>query len=263
MFNQEDRQGYLVWGLEAFAALGGRSYLSTRRGPGRAWDLRQRSEPLGPDTLRDREDFLGLFGFRADDAHRPAQVHGPRLAVVSPEDGPGRVWPGVDGLITTAVDLPLWAFFADCVPVFFLAPERAIGLIHAGWRGTAGGILEASLEAFGRLGVVPRDLWVALGPHIGAECYPVGTEVRERFLGHYPWAGEAFTTEGHLDLTAIQTGILERAGVPPERLLVSATCTSCRTDLFYSHRHEGAEAGRFGAIFWRGRKRPILGEYFK
>lgn len=263
MFREEDRQGYLIWGLEAFAAQGAPAYLSTRVGPSRPWDLRERSESPGPETQRDREAFLALFGFQSTEAHRPAQVHGSGLAVVSPLDGPGRVWPGVDGLITTAADLPLWAFFADCVPVFFLAPERAIGLIHAGWRGTAAGILEASLGAFRQLGVAPGELWVALGPHIGAECYIVGPEVSERFLGPYPWARAAFSSAGNLDLTAIQRGILERSGVPPERVLSSATCTGCQTDLFYSHRREGANTGRFAAIFWRRRKRPILGEYLK
>ena len=252
-------QGYRVWEVPALAALGAPAYLSTRQGPGRPWDLRERSGKPGAE-VPDREAFLALFGFRSAAAHRPAQVHGPGVAVLGGE--PGGVWPAVDGLITTAEDRPLWAFFADCTPVFFLAPGRAIGLIHAGWRGTAAGILEAAVAAFGRLGVAPQELRVYTGPHIGAECYQVGPEVKAGFLAAYPWAHEAFSPAGHLDLGRIQLGILERAGIPGDQLWSSEICTACHTDLFYSHRREGPTAGRFGAIFWRGRKRPVLGEYF-
>lgn len=191
------------------------------------------------------------------------QVHGAKVAVVhkdyagSGAQDPSTTLKGVDALITREKDLVLVAFFADCVPVYLLdIKRRAIGLVHAGWKGTAYKVaartVEHMKEAFGSQG---RDCWAVIGPSIGPCCYEVGPEVVESFKG-FPGAGDILKPgEGgrlRLDLWEANRLTLLEVGLLPERVAVAGLCTACHPDIFFSHRRSGGRTGRLAALFsWR------------
>ena len=121
---------------------------------------------------------------------------------------------------------------ADCVPVFLADPaRRAVGLLHAGWRGTAAGVLEEGVGAMGSaFGSDAGDLFAHLGPAICGRCYEVGPEVFEA-LGAAPPAGPA-----PLDLRSVLARRALAAGVRAGRLSASEECTLCGDGRYYSHR---------------------------
>ncbi len=166
------------------------------------------------------------------------QVHGRRVAFHR-ELPPGLLLlPGADGHVTAAPGLLLTISVADCVPVFLVAPGvPAVGLLHAGWRGVADGILrEGIARCHDQLGVAPDDLRLHLGPGICGRCYEVGPEVH-RALG-LPDPGEPRPVD-------LQEVLCERAtslGVAPERCSRSEICTKCGEADLFSHR--GGDLGR-------------------
>ncbi|HEY5790046.1 MAG TPA: peptidoglycan editing factor PgeF, partial [Gammaproteobacteria bacterium] len=138
---------------------------------------------------------------------------------------------------------------ADCLPVLFC--DRAgtrVAAAHAGWRGLAGGVLEATLQA---LGVAPADLLAWLGPAIGPAAYEVGAEVRAAFVDADPGAAGAFvaTRPGHwhADLYALARRRLARAGVAA--LHGGGLCTHSEPARFYSYRRDGS-TGRMATLAW-------------
>lgn len=140
---------------------------------------------------------------------------------------------GYDGHTTERSGTLLTVSVADCVPVFLLDPERRrVGLLHAGWRGTARGIVEAGLAG---LGSQPESLYAHLGPAICGRCYEVGEEVHEA-LGLRTPRGPT-----PVDLRAVQARRLVDAGVPAAQVTVSGHCTLCGEG-FFSHR--GGSRGR-------------------
>lgn len=123
-------------------------------------------------------------------------------------------------------------FVADCLPlIVFDEPVTRVAVVHAGWRGIAAGIGEAAVAAFGG---APERLSAAIGPHIGACCYEVGPELRGDFAA-------PFFDGNRLDLGAALRSRLEDAGLRPERIGVSALCTRCREDDFFSFRRDGTK----------------------
>jgi YfiH family protein len=191
------------------------------------------------------------------------QVHGSRVALVGPEDR-GRVIPATDALVTDAPGVALMLRFADCLPVLLYDPvRRAIGLAHAGWRGTIEGITAKTVSAMMETcGSRPADIMAGLGPCIGPCCYQVGTEVIESVKASFNhWQG-LLRPQGdgsfHFDLWEANRRQLAALGVPPLSppklggrkggIEVIQLCTACRTDEFFSHRAEGGRTGRFAVI---------------
>jgi YfiH family protein len=151
---------------------------------------------------------------------------------------------GFDGHATTTPGLLLTISVADCVPVFLLDPEaRAIALLHAGWRGVAGDVLEAGLDALAELaGTRPEHVWMHAGPAICERCYEVGPEVHAAIGLPRP---EGNTT---IDLRGALARRAQRSGIALDRVTISAHCTKCGPGRFFSHR-----AGE------RGRQMALLG----
>ena len=148
-----------------------------------------------------------------------------------------------------------WAY-ADCAPVLLYDPRhRAFALIHAGWRGTAAGIVPNAIAALSeRYGSRPAELLAGVGPAIDACCYECGQEVREAFAAH-PLADTCARFEErrdakgrmrlYLDVAGSNVAQLRASGLAAEHIEASGYCTGCRTDLFYSHRREPKPSGRF------------------
>jgi len=177
-------------------------------------------------------------------------VHGVVVARVdaatpgAPLDSGGRYIPRVDALVTDdpAVTLALTA--ADCAQVFIVDPRRrAVGLAHAGWRGTAAGVLSALVAALcGHYGSDPSDLRAAVGPCLGPCCARFSDPRNE-----LPAWCAPFIHGDHVDLWAMNRRQLREAGLRPDHIRVAEVCTVCHRDLFYSHRGDKGRTGRFAA----------------
>ncbi|MCC8437155.1 peptidoglycan editing factor PgeF [Brevibacillus sp. M2.1A] len=186
------------------------------------------------------------------------QVHGNQVCQVT-AGGAGKesledVISATDGLFTLEKGVMLTSFYADCVPLYFLAPQSgAIGLAHAGWKGTVGRIAEEMVKAMTKhYQAKPEDILVAIGPSIGGCCY----EVDERIMTQVRtcagnWEKAVISTTGDrymLDLRQLNTAILLEAGISSWNILATNWCTSCRTDLFFSHRKEAGIQGTTGRM---------------
>lgn len=155
------------------------------------------------------------------------QVHGTRVVV----DGEGGE--EADGQVTTRPGVAAIVLVADCLPVALVGP-RAVGVVHAGWRGLAAGVLEAGVAALGA-----GPLAAAIGPGIGPCCYEVGDDVRAVFG----------TGERTLDLKAVARARLRAAGVTAVH--DCGLCTACDAERFFSHRRDRGVTGRQAGLAWR------------
>jgi YfiH family protein len=183
-----------------------------------------------------------------------------------------------DGLITNTPGLLLAVKTADCMPVIIVDPKkRAVGVFHAGWRGTLKRIAEKGVGEMRRwFGSRPQDLRAALGPSIRSCCYNVGEEVRDQFRSQFEYADTLFRewqtyedihlkypllfltqrAPGHselpyrifLDLAEANRRQLLDAGLREKNIEVINGCTSCDTKRFFSHRKEKGVTGRMMAV---------------
>jgi YfiH family protein len=154
-----------------------------------------------------------------------------------------------DGMLTTACGVGLAVLTADCVPLLAHAPAYgAVLAVHAGWRGSVGGVAAAALElAEQELGVRPGEWQVALGPSIGGCCYEVEADIGRQLVarwGAMPDAWQAAGRHGQLDLRRANRAILVACGVSPEAIVDVGPCTRCAAADFFSHRGAAGQAGR-------------------
>lgn len=173
----------------------------------------------------------------------PQQVHAARYAVARRAWGAAR--PEADAVLTNRSGVLVGVRTADCVPILLVDPVlRAVGAVHAGWRGAAAGVAPHAVAGMEReFGSRPRDLEAAIGPGIAACCFEVGDEVAARFGGEF--VGRC-GRRPHVDLAGALAAQLEAAGVG--LVAASRECTSCNTAKFFSHRAERGRAGRMLAV---------------
>ena len=215
-------------------------------------------------VLENRKRWLNQWGVSCSEVVVGEQVHGTNVLWVNKENGGqgvlelGTAIPAVDGFVTQS-EIGLMAFFADCVPLFFYYPElRAVGIAHAGWKGTAQKIGQKVLECFEEAGGRIEEAWVAIGPSIGPCCYSVDERVAVQFranFGETPFLQRQ--EDGHylLDLWEANRILLLEKGVRPENIEVASICTADNPEWFFSHRRDGARTGRMaGWIKIRGTK---------
>lgn len=208
-------------------------------------------------VAENRRRLLRRLGFDGDALICGEQVHGNavrrverRVAAQEADAHPAAI-SGTDGLVTTEPGLALTAFFADCLPVLVADINgRAVGVAHAGWRGTIAGVAQRIMDALVQCGVASRDVRVALGPCIKPCCYEVSEELYERFRKEIGPEAVGQTRAGRpaLDLARANQKLLTLAGVQPSAIEICPLCTGCRTDLFFSHRAERGKTGRFAAV---------------
>jgi len=157
-----------------------------------------------------------------------------------------------DALITNTPGVGLVVFTADCTPILLHDPVTgAVGAVHAGWRGTAAGIVAKAVAAMGSAyGSKPQNVRAAIGPNIGPCCFQTDADVPQAMIAAL---GEEARSSIHpcgskfyVNLKELNTLWLRRAGV--EHIEVSPLCTACRQDLFWSHRKVGQQRGSQGAI---------------
>ncbi|MDF2610591.1 MAG: hypothetical protein K0R92_2065 [Lachnospiraceae bacterium] len=198
------------------------------------------------------------LGLSRDDLVLSDQVHNTDIKVVTGEDkGKGirkeRDYSGIDGLITNVKGIPLVTFYADCVPLYLIDIKRkAIGLSHSGWRGTVNRMGKVTLlEMNQNYGTKPEDVVVLIGPSICQDCYEVSEDVVHAFRDEFNSTQlPAILTENgnnkyQLNLWEANRQIFLDAGVTDENIHISSVCTSCNSDLLFSHR---ASQGRRGTL---------------
>ena len=190
-----------------------------------------------------RKRFFGSLGIGIEDLVLQHQVHGDN---VRPVIAPG-AWPETDGLCTASPGLFLCVTVADCVPVFLVDPAiRAIGVVHAGWRGSAARIAAKGVRVMTEdLGANPSDMIAYIGPSAAVCCYSVGGDVASRF------PASCVVREGdsyRVDLKQANREQLMEAGLGPETIEVDNSCTICNAGLYHSHRREGVLSGRMMGV---------------
>ena len=227
---------------------GARVAFSTRNGgvsdgPYRSLNLGILTDDDPARVTDNRRRLAGSVGLAPEAVAMVWQVHGAELAEWSepPRRGgyavPGATLQQADGHLTDLAGVGLLILGADCLPVA-LAGRGRVAMLHCGWRGLAAGIVERAVARFA------EPPAAAIGPGIGRCCYEVGSEVLAAFedLG-------GVANGRMLDLPAVARALLEASGV--SRIEEVDVCTSCRPDLFFSHRRDRGVTGRQGGIVWR------------
>ena len=182
----------------------------------------------------------------------PGQVHKDEISVIKERETEPVSIPDTDGLITNVPGVLLTTVHADCLPVWFYDPEHnAIGLVHAGWRGTAAGIAAKAVRKMGtHYGSRPEAMQCVIGSGISACCFEVGPEVYVAFKEIWDFTDTFSRPEGEkyfLDIKGINRQQLLEEGVKAENVKVSAHCTCCEPEQFCSYRREGGTYRRMGA----------------
>jgi polyphenol oxidase len=216
--------------VPALGAIPGLVHGFEQRAPGDGAETQEQGRARVAEALLGRGRLLLL-----------KQVHGATV-VEAPWDG----MPEADASVATSAGWLLGIKTADCLPVLLVDPSRRlVAAAHAGWRGTAAGVVGRAVEALVARGSRPQDLVAALGPGVGSCCYEVGEELRTAFGA----SGAVFFRPGpngrpHLDVRAANVRQLHQAGLRPGSLHHVADCTRCRADLYHSYRRDGKAAGR-------------------
>ena len=184
------------------------------------------------------------------------QVHGADVVEIREGEPPPlrESRPRGDALVTRRRCVALEVGVADCVPILIADPAGGfIAAVHAGWRGTAAGVLAGTIRVLAARGARSRDLRLGLGPAIGACCFEVGLEVVHALERSNPWLAwtEERAGKARVDLLDANRRQAIEAGVPEEQIAVAGLCTVCRPDLLESYRRSGGAPGRMaGLIAW-------------
>jgi YfiH family protein len=225
---------------------GARAVFSTRRGgrsegPYRSLNLGMLTDDAPESVAHNRSALRAATG--APPLSFVHQVHGAEVlpADAAHDGGDPRALPHADGQVTDQPGVAMVALTADCLPVV-IAGDGAAAMLHAGWRGLAGGVLEAGAIALRELGA--GHLTAAIGPGAGPCCYEAGPEV------HEPFADLPAAHRGaNLDLKAIARARLRSAGVG--EVYDIALCTMCSDpELLFSHRRDHGITGRQAGLAW-------------
>lgn len=207
---------------------------------------------------QNRKLFCQAVGMDYNKVVTAEQIHGANVVAVGAQHaGKGvndfaTAIKGTDALITNEPDLSLMLFFADCVPVLILDPIRkAIGLCHAGWKGTVAKIAQKTILAMqSEYGTRPEDCLVGIAPSIGPCCYEVDSQVANQFKEQFVnWTDmlQPCQSKWKLNLWLANQQQLSEIGVKDQNIIISKVCTACNKDLFFSYRAEQGITGRIAA----------------
>ena len=162
-----------------------------------------------------------------------------------------------DAMMTAKANVFLGVLTADCVPILLVAPkQRVAAAVHAGWRGTVGGIAAKTVKYLAQTyHIAPESLEAALGPSIGVCCYEIGDDVAEPLVSRWGrLAEECIDRAGskpHADLRRLNKAILRQAGIPLDGIFEIGPCTKCAAGDYFSYRREAKETGRqMSVIGW-------------
>lgn len=265
----------LAWLIHGFSTRAGGS---SRAYGGNSLNLGLTREDSRAAVERNRAAFLSALGGESGEKKWPLialrQFHSDVIHFVDAAAEEPLVG---DGLITATPQLMLGVQTADCLPIVLVDPNcRAVGVFHAGWRGTLKRIVEKGAGVMRlHFGSLPRNLKAAIGPGIHGCCYEVGEPVRDKFNSQFAYAAKLFREEeevnpvrekypmlfltarapGHsilpkkifLDLVEANRQQLLAVGVLARNIEASPKCTNCHPELLFSYRAEKGKTGRMMA----------------
>ncbi len=199
-----------------------------------------------PDV--EKRDLMWLYRMWAA---IPDQTHSCNVALA---DGFTRIFPDTDAVVTFERDFPIGVKTADCVPILVYAPDmHGIAAIHAGWKGTLGGIVDNVMDLLIEKGVDPAQLKVAFGPSISKDVYEVSEQLAESFVEagfrNYVVHPKGHNEKPHIDLQGVNMERFIRRGVKHENIKLHSGCSysSRREDgapMYASHRRSGGAPAR-------------------
>ncbi len=210
-----------------------------------------------PECVAENYRILGeALGFSIEKLVLTRQTHSDIVRPVTMEDaGKGLVhhaYPECDALITNTPGVGLVVFTADCTPILLHDPiTGAVGAVHAGWRGTALGLVYKTVASMAEnFGCQPESIRAAIGPNIAQCCFRTDADVPNAMIEALGAEAEPFIQKQqekfYVNLKEINALWLKKAGV--KHIEISPLCTACRQDLFWSHRRMGQNRGSQGAI---------------
>ncbi|MFS0861407.1 peptidoglycan editing factor PgeF [Fredinandcohnia sp. 179-A 10B2 NHS] len=209
-----------------------------------------------PNTVGSNRNLLGtLLDFPTSRWVCSEQTHDNKIVKVSSSDIGAGVYDysnsikDTDGLYTDDKNILLTLCYADCVPLFFYSPDRQlIGIAHAGWKGTVKNIAGEMVQKWREEGVLPHQIFAAIGPAIGKCCYVVDDYVINLVRDLEIESANIFSNKEdgqyQLDLKQLNYELLKKAGIRENHISVSSYCTSCENNLFFSHRKDNGKTGR-------------------
>jgi YfiH family protein len=257
----DDRDGLVVGRWPALSSLGIDALVTTRLGgvsdgPYGSLNLGLHVGDDEDRVIENRRRALRGLGATLDEVVFAEQVHGPRASLVGPDQagcGARRLDDavrGTDSLVTETPGLVLAILVADCVPIVLADPEAGVlAVVHAGWRGTAGRVVVAALEAARARGADPPRIHAALGPSVPEARYRVGSDVAKAVAASVGTSDTGIVVEHpdgpHLDLVRANELQLQTAGVAPEHIVSGTPMTDDQR--FFSDRR-ARPCGRFALL---------------
>lgn len=196
-------------------------------------------------VLRNRELFFSAAQIPSGKISLATQVHGAEILKVSEPV----ISSNYDALITNRPDNFLAVSVADCVPVLIYdSKQKVVAAVHAGWKGTALGIVEKTLQRMKlEYNTQGEDCYAFIGACISYDAFEVGEEVAVSFDGNYK-RYDRFINKYFVDLKSVNKSQLRKSGVLEKNIEVSGYCTVENNDLFFSHRKEKGQTGRMLAV---------------
>lgn len=237
--------------------------ISTRKGGVSQGHLRSLnlslSENVGDDpeaVITNRSRFYQIVGVEPEQVAQAQLVHGSHVEIVTNQThcGTYQKLPKTDGLVTNVPGKVLFIPVADCAAIAFYDPNHQVtAMIHAGWRGTVGGIIPETVKTMKQLGSDPSDILVGISPILGKCCYQVRQDLVNIFMEAFPAQAQDFfepqVDDTYLfDITAVFRLQLLESGIHFDHIEESGICTACHTDEFYSYRAEHGTTGRFAGL---------------
>jgi len=243
-----------------------RHFVSTRTGgfsnpPYNSLNLGFHVGDYPEDVLENRKRLSVTIGIPLSNFTIGRQIHSGNVTIISKElRGKGstnhkEAIDVTDAMVTNVPDICLVILVADCVPMLFFDPvKRAIGVAHAGWKGTLQFIAQHTVRAMEKtFGSSPQDIIVGVGPSIGPCCYNIGPEVISQAEGifhtrkDYIIVDESRDGKCYFDLWKANLKQLLHSGIDRENIEMAMICTCHNSELFFSYRHQKGDTGRFGA----------------
>ncbi|OGW26699.1 MAG: hypothetical protein A2X59_05520 [Nitrospirae bacterium GWC2_42_7] len=202
----------------------------------------------GKNPGADLSEISRIFKIKKDNIFMPIQKHTDKIVMIESSLEPKIA----DAVITNQKGILIGVQTADCVPLLLYDSEREVcGAVHAGWRGTAEGILKKTLDLMiNRFMSDPKNIIIAIGPGIRWCCYAVGQDVLESVKGA-TGEGEYFTSiqgKNCLDLPSANKYQALQSGVPEKNIWISEECTFCNPEKYYSYRYSKGQTGRQGGF---------------
>lgn len=250
---------------DGIIAAGGAAHgFSTRRGgvSQGMWASLNLGVSRGDDPDHVRENYRRFFAAIGAEGKRMAmnhQVHGDLVRTITSadwkDDPYGKVCAEADALLTDIPGVSLVIFSADCIPILLYDPvRRVVGAAHAGWRGTAAGIVAGAVERMRDVyGSRPADILAAIGPGIGPCCFETHEDVPNAIMASVATSALNYIRikengKFSVDLKGINAKRLELAGLDPDHIAVCGDCTACLGDKYWSHRRMGTSRGSMAGV---------------